>query len=534
MTHAPSFLRFLCSAWLLAVVLFVSGMGFFTAHNDFPFYYHPDEKGKVWQVADHTRNCNHPLMLLTATSLVTRLHWGEPLTWQQIVQKGRGVSAFFTAIAAVAMALLARRMAGAVGGPLAATLGGWSAGVFLLTDARMFDLAHYMKEDPALIMGIALTFLALHVFWTRRDDASLLFVGMAAAAAVSGKYLGWLLFPFVVGMVLWGCEPAERKRRALLFFKSFGVAWAVFNYSLIFDPLKPFSSVAREMKGVVGGHHGLTKEVPHAVYVRTFLEMPLAITSLFGVYVVGLLARLRKVTPPEWLVPGFALLLMGMMSCSPKSSSRYFLPVEMVVCFGAGLAAAWIATWLASFWGSQRRAVLGATWALILGAALWNVSPLLEEHYRAMIVDDRIELRAWIVHHLSPSAVIAEDGRVHLPAPGILKYKDAPKLPQLVLHGESAADLGTLPQLRAKGVTHVAIDSATFQRYDTLKPNSKKETEFAARKAFYSSLGVLRNSKPISGVQQIWVSPTGTNLYLQPGILLFDITAVAPDQLPGS
>ena len=528
MSRAPLLVRSVCSAWLMAIVLLVSGMGLYTAHNDFPFYYHPDEKGKVRQIAEHSRNYKHPLLLLTASSLVTKFCPG-PQTPQQIVQGGRAVSAFFAAAAVVAMALLGRRMAGALGGPLAAVLGGWSVGALVLLNASMFDFAHYMKEDPALVMGMALTFLALHVFWTRRDDASLLFLGAATATAVSGKYIGWLLFPFVVWIVLRGCEPAARKRSAKLFLKSFALVWAILNYSLIFDPFKPFSSLAGEMKGVVGGHRGLTKDVPHAVYLRAFLGMPLAIQALFAVYLTGLLARMRKVTPAEWLVPGLALLLTVMMSFSPKASPRYFLPVEMTVCFGAGLGAVWAATWLASFCGRARQVVLAAAWALLFGAALWNVSPALEEHCRAMTVDDRIEFKAWIARHVPTTAVIAEDGRVHLPVANAPIYEREPRMPHTVLESEYAADLGTVPQLRAKGVTHVAIDTLTFMRYDMFRPTAKKVDEFARHRAFYASFGVLKDSQPLPGIRQLWSSNLGTNVYLQPGIYFFDISGVAPE-----
>lgn len=528
MFRMPFFVRFACSAWLMAAVLLVAGTSLYTTHNDFPFYYHPDEKGKVRQIAEHTRNYKHPLLLLTASNLVTKFSRG-PQTPQQIVQSGRAVSAFFAAVAAVAMALLARRMAGALGGPLAAVLGGWSAGALVLLNASMFDFAHYMKEDPALVMGMALTFLALHLFWTRRDDASLLFVGAAAATAVSGKYVGWLLLPFVVWIVLRACEPADRRRSAKLFLKGFALVWVIMNYSLLFDPFKPFSSLAGEMKGVVGGHRGLTKDVPHAVYVHAFLNLPLAIQALFAVYILGLLARVRKVTPAEWLVPGFALLLAVMMSFSPKASPRYFLPVEMAVCFGAGLGAAWAATWLASFCGRAREIVLATAWALLFGAALWNVTPVLQEHCQAMAMDDRIEFKAWIARHVPPSAVIAEDGRVHLPVANAPKYEHEPQIPQTVMESEYAADLGTVAQLRAKGVTHVAIDILTFMRYDMFRPTAKKADEFARHKAFYASFGVLKDSQPLPGIRQLWSSKPGINVYLQPGIYFFDISGVAPE-----
>lgn len=516
----------------MALILFAAGIMLFTTHNDFPFYYHPDEKGKVRQILEHSRNFKHPLMLLTATSVVTRFHSGPPLTAQQVVQEGRAVSAVFAALAVVAMALLARRVAGKMGGPALGVLGGWSAGVFVLMNGNMFYFAHLMKEDPALVMGMAFTFLALHVFETRRDDASVLFVGAAVATAVSGKYVGWLLFPFTIAIVLHGGEPALRKHYTRLFLKSFFLSWALMNYSLIFNPFKPFSSIAGEMEGVVWGHRGYTKDVPHADYVRAFLSLPLAITSLFGVYVAGLAMRRRKLTLTEWFVPGLGLLMTLIMSFSPKSSSRYFLPVEMIVCFGAGLGAVGLAAWLCSRCG-KKPAVLWAAWALIFGAALWNVTPDLKEKLWEMTQDDRVDMRNWIASHLPDSAVIVEDERVHLPVPNVEKYASLPKMAQRILETESSADLGTLGHLRAIGVTHVAIDSATSIKYDSVKPTSKTEQRFLRCKAFYASLGILQNTNVQPGVREIWSAAQGTT-HLQPGLRLFDITAVPPDQSPSN
>lgn len=528
-SRPPASLHSPRAAWIMAIVLFFCGFTLYTTHNQFPYYYHPDEKGKVWQVANHKRNCHHPLMMLTFTQAAALFHSG-PLTSQQIVEKGRAVSAFFAAAAVAAMALLARRMGESVGGALAGTLAGWSAGVLMLTNARTFFLAHFMKEDPALIFGLALAFLALHFYWTRRDAPALVLAGAATAAAVSGKYIGWLLFPFAVAIILRGSTPEARKRHILLFLRAFGIVWAVLNYSVFLDPSKPFRSLGNEMTGVTGGHHGLTKDVPHAAYVRTFLALPPAVTLFFGIFCAGLLARLRKVTLPEWLIPGFGLLLFVLMSFSPKSSSRYFLPVEMIVCFGAGLGIAWSAAWIASLAPRGRQLLLALVWLPLFGWAVGNVTPALREQKRAMTADDRTAFKAWVAQNLPASAVIVEDGRVHLPVPGNEKYAGEPPMAQRIIQDDYAADAGTLAEMRAKGITHVAVDTSTFVRFDNLKPSGKAKKEFENRKAFYASLGVLQGTKPAEGVRQVWAMPIGTNIYLQPGIQLFDITGAAPAQ----
>lgn len=511
----------------MAAALFAAAMCLYTTRNDFPFYYHPDEKGKVLQIKDHTRNCNHPLMMLSASAVVSAFHRG-PLTEQEIVERGRGVSAFFTAAGVVALALLAWRMAEATGGPLAGLLGGLCTGIICLLDATVFDLAHFMKEDPALAMGLALTFLALHVFWKRRDDGSVIFAGIATATAVSGKYVGWFVFPFALGILYAGADPAKRPAARKLFLKSFFAAFLVLNYSLIFDPFKPFHSVFRETRGVVVGHHGLTRKVPHADYLRIFLSMPTVVTALFGVYVAGLLARFKKVTPPEWLVLVFSVTLTAMMSFSPKVSLRYFLPVEMAVCFGAGMGLIWLATAVSSFCGRLRPVVLTACALPLLGLAVRDCMPRLVAKYDALGKDDHLILRRWIAQNLPPAAVIAEDDRVRLNRDEA-RFGDLAKTSCKVLNEGFVADLGTLQEQRAKGITHVAVASAKYILFNKFTPTAKVKNEFEGRKEFYASLGLVNGSSRAPGVREVWRSEIGQNIYLQPGIILFDITEVAPE-----
>src|SRR5207302_208494 len=125
-----------------------------------------DEPDKVEQVMTGKWNFHHPLLMLATTKLaVTALH--TPPNEQQIVIVGRWVSATFAGIGVVALAWLATYYRGLWG----------FAGVALILGLhhQVFELAHYMKEDTALFMGIALSFLALTVFWRQRNVAGILF-----------------------------------------------------------------------------------------------------------------------------------------------------------------------------------------------------------------------------------------------------------------------------------------------------------------------------------------------------------------------
>ena len=58
-----------------ALFLAILSLWVFTRNNDFPLDYHPDERGKVLQLIDptHTRNFNHPLLMLEAAAAVRRV-----------------------------------------------------------------------------------------------------------------------------------------------------------------------------------------------------------------------------------------------------------------------------------------------------------------------------------------------------------------------------------------------------------------------------------------------------------------------------
>ena len=75
----------LLAVWAVALlcVCFVLN----TRHNRFPYYYHPDEPGKVEQIMEGRWNLHHPPLLLALTKLCVR----APLTEQGSVQTGRTI-----------------------------------------------------------------------------------------------------------------------------------------------------------------------------------------------------------------------------------------------------------------------------------------------------------------------------------------------------------------------------------------------------------------------------------------------------------
>jgi hypothetical protein len=132
--------------------------------------------------------------------------------------------------------------------------------------------------------------------------------------------------------------------------------------------------------------------------------------------------------------------------------------------------------------------------------------------YHAFQRDDRRELAEFIRATVPPEAGIAQDVRVLL-----ARAKDA-GLPEFQLPnplfappGRWAADLGTIAELRARGITHVAVCEPDYHL--VLRPS--KDAKVAERGRWYAD---LFQNYPV-----VWQRKAGDIDYLQPGLSLYRI-----------
>jgi len=276
------------------------------------------------------------------------------------------------------------------------------------------------------------------------------------------------------------------------------------------------------MDGVAGGHHGLTRKVPHAEYINSLKsKVPPLLLVLVAVYAVALLATARRRTPPEWITLLFPILYLGMISCSPKIAERYLLPVSAMVPLLAALGVGEIGRVLGAS-EIRGRIILGyAVTAALLGWTAYAEWPAFHRSWGGFQHDDPTAVAAWIKTHLPLDAVIAEDHRVNLAA---TKGNDGPsstaRVPQKVLEAKTglAPDLGTLDDLRAKGVGYVAVCKQNYGRYfnDETKPQAGVKSGYNKQREFYARL--------FAEGQLLKEWPKGPIGYLQPGIKLYAIT----------
>ena len=507
----------------MAVALFAGTFVLGTRHHDFPYSYHPDEGGKVTQIIVGSRNYHHPLLLLSATDIASRVGF-VPRTPQAIVETGRGVSAAFAAGTVAALALLAWLRYGA--------LAGWGAGLAVGLQADLFETAHYLKEDPALTFGLALSLLAAQCWWRAPDRRTLRFLAIACGLAAAGKYLGIVALAFALPLVIWhrAADTAlDRRARLKLFAVVFGLTFLAGNLPLFATKISsPFRSIRNEMQGVAEGPRGLTRQVPHAEYLRLLrTDVPPVVGVLAGLYAAALLATARRRTPPEWAALLFPLGYLALISCSPKIAPRYLLPVDALLpllgTFGAAEIAALISSHHPSS-GSQLRRTFGIiVFIALVGAILAAEWTPLQKAFDGFRHDDPAAVAEWIKANLPPDAVLAEDHRVNLSPTKADGLSTAARVPQKVLDANFAPDLGTVDELLAKGVTHIAICRQQYSRYfnEETQAQTAGKTSYDNRREFYGR--VIHQGELL----QEW--PRGTIPYLQPGIRLYRLAPPATE-----
>ncbi len=440
-------------------------------------------------------NYHHPLLLLTASKVVVEAT-ETPATRQGVVETGRAVSAGLTALAIVALSLLAFQWRG---WPAALAAGGG-----LMFHHQLYELSHYMKEDSALLCGLALSWLALLHFERAPSLVRAALLGAACALAISGKYIGVIVL-LAAGPALW---RSGGKARAVAFGISLLGVLALVNWPLLAHFGDFRASLARETDFVVNGQKGSTRSVPHAQYWNIFIDNTAPV--IWVLLLCFLQARWRErraITPAHWHLIAFPFVYALALSFSPKSNDRYFLPATAALTVLAAMGVSDVARLFGKKWIAGVAAA-----ALVLGQM-----PSWVRYERAFQNDDSRELLEWCRAELPADAVIAKDSRVWLPDPAKSDGVPAGVIPQKVRAAKFAADLGSLSELREQGITHVAVSESDYGRFflKSLKPKKGEESDFHRRKAFYESL--LREGK------LIFERDRGTVIYLHPGIRVYSI-----------
>jgi hypothetical protein len=467
------------------VAIFTLALALYTRHNGFPTFYNTDEKLKVQYVTEGTTSFNHPLLLMGTSRQAAKalgLKGKKDAGRLKIFVLGRTVSAVFAALAVVALAGVALLQGGAAAA--------WCVGLLAATSPFLLTLAHYMKEDTALLFGLAAAFLAMALYLRRPAPLNQCLLGAASGLAISGKYAGVVILLATVPVLLLarpaeGSAPERRWRRLGRFALALALVVAVVNSHYLVHFSDFTTGVKFESAHVVSGHHGVKAQSALQRQVRQlWLNTTLPVLILAGGYLAFALATWRRRSWLDRLMILFPIAYFVMLLGSSIHFARYLLPVVIWLHYWAGLAVV----------EAGRRLPGPRLWRLALVGVLLGVSLLAQGRRSADILgqfggDSRERLAAWAAANLPPTARVVEDRYARLGAfKESGKYKK--RLPCQVTTLKWAAEVGDLDELRKQGFTHVAISSMAFNRFFEKNEAASADDarEFQRRRAFYERL----------------------------------------------
>jgi len=141
--------------------------------------------------------------------------------------------------------------------------------------------------------------------------------------------------------------------------------------------------------------------------------------------------------------------------------------------------------------------------------------------------DHRRELADWIAANVPHTATIGVEDRVGIPYDKPRRFCEVPPpLPQPVRGARSAADLGLLDELRASGMTHIAVTEAQSDVFLQEPQNAARARDeaFQRRRQFYQRL--------FTEGRLVWSRESGNVGVLNPSLRLYEIAPPASARLP--
>ncbi len=494
--------------WVIPLATFAIALLLYTSNNRFPYYYHPDEPSKVRQIESGSRNFHHPLLLLTATDLAVRLLRIQPRS-QNVVIAGRWCAAIFAAIAAAGFSVIAFSYAGAAGAA-------W-AGILVLLHQRLLELAHFMKEDTGLLMGVVLTLLAAHQFWRSPSRSRAAWLGCAAAVAVSAKYVGVVMLAAALPVL--ACRRPFSWSHVLVFSGTLLAVLVLINWSLIISPNEFRNALSGEL-AMLNQHAGVQLSFSHFDWVKGLLhETAIPLWIFVGYHLRTVWLTRACISMPEWILNRVPACVWvdnfnhqraerSLLAASDDSDlsirgfghrrdvARRRQPVATGNCGGDRAQ-----PFLRGISNGWRRAGISERLPSRAGQ-VDRGAPARERRYRR---DQRVGLRSWDRMALT---------------------HDSQPLRQKIVSAPFAADVDTLAGLRKRGVTHVAITDSAYQRFMKTRATSTAgfEDAFARRRTFYKTL--------LSEGKIVWQRDGGKVGVLNPELRLCDITTLELPQPP--
>ncbi len=491
----------------LLVVVFFVGLFWFTRGNGFASFYNPEEEIRAVQLIKGDWDLHHPLLSASSTKLLkTVLRCPDDL--QAVVQLGRTVSAFFAVGSIICLGLAIYLL----GNSAAACL----LSILLLGQHQLFDVAHTMSENSALLFGASLTLLAIVLLEQKATVLRALLLGCSVAIALSAKYIGILLLIPAL-MAIFRCGDREFRLNRIVEF-ALGLLFTILVVNFYAVTELPFTAldVLQDLGSAFASTPDGIKNLLHGTYwLVLWRNTTPAIWVMIGISLCVLWIRRRNLTISQSLLVLIPLIYFLLLLFSPSSDLR-FLPV---IGFTYALAVAGVA-WLAELISTAREEVRG--WLLPALLALCIAACFFEfmrgyPYYAAFNWDERLEMLIWMDGNLQPGSKVIADPSVLLPqllAESKQKYRFS-----LLSAGfpKMTNDLPWFEQLVTAGADYVVVSDSDYEDFfsGAVSVARANDQSIHAAKQFYSDLfkkGTL-----------IWSRDRGPVPYLQPGLEIYHL-----------
>ena len=165
--------------------------------------------------------------------------------------------------------------------------------------------------------------------------------------------------------------------------------------------------------------------------------------------------------------------------------------------------------------------------AFLLGATLIYDVVRVGRVDRGFQRDHRRELVDWIKANVPADGAIAVEERVGIPYGKPSRFCEEPKpVPQRLRGARFTADLGTLEELRADEITHVAVTAGHYHPFFRKEEGARRGVDetFRRRRLFYQRL--------FAEGRLVWERKSGNVGVLNPDLRLYEIGQPAAAAAP--
>jgi hypothetical protein len=505
-------------------LVFLGALFFFTRANTFPFYGHADEPGKAEQVLYGKRNFNHPVLMLNSAALVNAVV-GQKDDFNRATLIGRWAVAAYAAGAVALLSLLVARLMGDLSVPMRGLVFATS-GLVIASTPQLVEFAHYFKEDPVLCFGLAAFLVAAEAFGRRPSRGTLLALVLAMSLAASGKYLGALVLPLGLWLIWRRASPSWWSYRVPVLVAAgavFLLGFFLINYQGIRGIESLADSIVEETQKSLDRPDGIDRPIPNSMGWTMLVETTTRPIWLFLIAGLGsLLLAWRRLRPVEVFLVLIPLVFAVIICFTDKMAERYFLPVSTLVSCIAAIGLIRLAQWGAHRQPRGRVFVAGALALIGAGLVIQSRAATIQNFWQQHEGDPRRDMVIFIRDHLPDDAKILSDKRARLPnaeQPENNVYRiDFPQEVVLAEHSQFAADYAPFEELKARGITHVALCEPDWGRFfinDGQQPISSTDPKVLSRIAFYSQ--VLKQGR------LVWESPAREINIVWPGLRLYEL-----------